>query len=174
MPIELLVAIIGLCGTVGAVALAHFLSRRAKKMERRRAAKTELLLALDRWWNSLKEYETSVGEMGSASDHGVVPTDTQMATCLEDFRVVMMKMWPRLEPRSKRVVAEVEQVFLAFVTRAYSSVYGHEVYGDEVPEAILADDRIRQIMGNAIAGRDLSTFSDCAEAYEKARKFLEQ
>ncbi len=75
---------------------------------------TELFLALDRWWESIKDYELSMGELGSASEANVLPQDNGMAIQLEHFRISKIRAWPFLDEETRNAFDQTEGVFLGF------------------------------------------------------------
>jgi len=129
----------------------------------------ELLLAFDKWWESIKDYELSMGEMGSASEAEILPQDSEMAIHLEDFRVSKIKAWPFLGEETRNAFDQAERVFLGFIASVYGGIYNHEVFGDQVPEEIMRNEQIEEIIvGNALS----HTFSECKQAYRKLRSQL--
>ena len=132
---------------------------------------TELFLALDRWWESIKDYELSMGELGSASEANVLPQDNGMAIQLEHFRISKIKAWPFLDEETRNAFDQAEGVFLGFIAKVYGGIYGHEVYGDQVPKEIVRNEKMAGIIGSHDPSRR-HTFLECRQAYRKIRAQL--
>ncbi|MEA3376762.1 MAG: hypothetical protein U9R72_11275 [Chloroflexota bacterium] len=147
-------------------------SLRARLDREEQAARAKLLVALRRWWWSIHDYEISCGAMGSASEHGVVPSTSDIGIQLENFSDVRTTVWMFLKPETKRVIEETERVFLGFIARIYSTVYGHETYGDDVPPQVMRNQAIAEIIGSPTVRRH--TFADCREAFAQAEDFLSE
>jgi DNA-binding response OmpR family regulator len=133
-------------------------------------SKARLMTAFHKWWRSIKAYELSTGEMGSASKHGVLPRSNKMAQRLEKYEVARIAAWPFLDDQTKRLVEQTEEIFLGFMAMVYRPYYNHEVYGDLVPGAVMTNATIMEIMSGA---RNIYSYADCDQAFRVLKTQLE-
>ncbi len=133
--------------------------------------KTQILQTFYDWWGSIKDYEMSMGEMGSASQNRILPQSHDIAIKTEEYERVKIKIWPFLDTSTRNEVEQAGKVFLSFIANVYSAQYNHEVFGDLVPKEIMRNDTIADFFINGSLHRH--TFSDCEQAYKKLKSYLE-
>ena len=92
-----------------------------------RTAEIALMTEVHQWWRSIRDYEGSALEMGSASENAVIPQDSQMGLCFEGYEYTKIRAWPFLRKSTRDVIREVESAFLSFTVGVYAGVYNHEV-----------------------------------------------
>jgi hypothetical protein len=143
-------------------------AQRRQRIEERQG---QLLLILHKWWESIREYEFSTGEMGSASQNGVLPADDEMAVNLREFEAARIETWPYLSESTKGMINEVQEAFLGFVANVYSGVYNHEVFGHLVPKDVMRSEKLEKILFSSEVRK--YAFPYCQDVYRKAMVYFE-
>lgn len=134
-------------------------------------AKTQILQIFYEWWGSIKDYEMSMGEIGSASQLGELPQNSDIAVKTEEYERVKLKIWPILDATTRNEVDQAGKVFLGFIANVYSAQYNHEVFGDLVPKEIMRNDTIASFFMSGLHHR--CTFLECELAYKRLKSYLE-
>jgi hypothetical protein len=143
--------------------------------EKAMEACSELFLAFDRWWARIKDYESRfvTSAMGRPSLNEVLPIeylpDDEVAAQMENFRVSKIKVWPFLDEEVKAAFSQAEDVFLGYLASFYGDIWGHEVFGDQVPTEAMRNERLERIVFSDAPHR---SYSECKEAYQRLESQL--
>lgn len=158
--------------SVAVVRVARLSSPSEIEVPQKRAAETNLMLAFHNWWGSISDYKRSGVEMtGSASEAELMPSNSDMGIQLGRFEIAKIKTWPYLSRETKRIARQTEETFLGFMAKVYAGMYNHELYGDLVPDEVMRNRTIKEMI---LDHKHTCTFAECEQAYEMLQSHLEK